>query len=449
MASKYDMHIDLGTDCAQTRAIRLVGESKSVLELGCATGYVSRILEQRGCRVVGIERNPEAAAQARQGGIEVIEADLDGIDYAHALGGRRFDVALCGDVLEHLREPGRALRGLRPLLGSQGYVVASIPNVVHASVLAEMLGGRFPYRPGGLLDDTHLRFFTRDSIYECFEGAGFVIDHLERLVLEPSETEFRTDLVGLPEPVTRALLGGEESRTYQFILTARPAEADPRSPGAARADEGTSTSVCASRGRPGRGTRAGREAKREAVRARIEYLEGARALLEKELAERQGAAACQEEHVKRLQDQAVAFASEVQRLHRELVARVGEVEWLHREVAARDEALVRETSVRDEALGHRHTELAAKAAEVEWLHREVALRDEALLRRRHEVDEHESGLRRMRQEVEAFAAAAESARARLNAAEEKVRELSTLRVVRLWRRLRHRGRGGPPVGRRA
>ena len=58
-----------------------IGDTDKVLVVGCATGYVSRILEQRGCRVVGIERNPEAAAQARQGGIEVIEADLDGIDY--------------------------------------------------------------------------------------------------------------------------------------------------------------------------------------------------------------------------------------------------------------------------------------------------------------------------------------------------------------------------------
>jgi hypothetical protein len=77
-------------------------------------------------------------------------------------------------------------------------VVASIPNVAHVSVIAELLEGWFRYRPVGLLDDTHVRFFTRDTIYECFEKAGFVISWLERIWIEPEFTEFRPDLSGFP-----------------------------------------------------------------------------------------------------------------------------------------------------------------------------------------------------------------------------------------------------------
>ncbi|HEY2944035.1 MAG TPA: class I SAM-dependent methyltransferase [Vicinamibacteria bacterium] len=225
MGKSYDLQIDLSRDSAHTRAIRLVGGGKLVLELGCATGYVSRILTERGCRVVGVEGHPEAAADARRICDEVIVADLDALDCRAALGDRRFDVILCGDVLEHLKDPRRLLAELRPFLRSDGRVVASLPNVAHASVIAELLSGRFAYRPWGLLDDSHLRFFTRDSIYECFEGAGFVIDHLERFIVEPADTEFQTDLSALPDAVARALLAGEESRTYQFILTARAADA--------------------------------------------------------------------------------------------------------------------------------------------------------------------------------------------------------------------------------
>lgn len=380
MAEKYDMQIDLGTDCAQTRTIRLVGEAKSVLELGCATGYVSRLLtQQRGCHVVGIERNHEAAAEARRACDEVIVADLDDLDYERQLGARRFDVVLCGDVLEHLRDPGRVLARLRPFLRPDGYVVASIPNVVHASVVAELLGGHFPYRPWGLLDDTHLRFFTRDSIYECFEGAGFVISHLERVLVEPSATEFRTDLSRVPEAVARVLLAGEESRTYQFVLTAHPAEGEvtiQARPGTVQAEEHPSAPVRGAHAGATVGSRALSKGKLEAVRGRIEHLRHDRERLEREL--------------ERLHCEDAARLREVEALHREVAKRAAEVEWLHQEVAVRD-------------------------TEVARLHREVALRDHR---------------------VEDLAATADSALLRVAAAEKKLRELASHPLVRLWQRLR-------------
>jgi 2-polyprenyl-3-methyl-5-hydroxy-6-metoxy-1,4-benzoquinol methylase len=220
---KYDYRIDLDADNAHTRVIRLVGERKQVLELGCARGYMSRVLVERfGCTVTGVEVDGAAADEARKVCRRVIVADLDRLDWVRELS-ERFDVVVCADVLEHLRDPGGALRGLADLLRPDGYVVASIPNVAHAAVLAELLEGRFRYRPLGLLDEGHLRFFTRESIYETFERAGFVVTHLERLRLEPEATEFRTDLSRLPPGLADLIRSGEESTTYQFVLTARPA----------------------------------------------------------------------------------------------------------------------------------------------------------------------------------------------------------------------------------
>jgi 2-polyprenyl-3-methyl-5-hydroxy-6-metoxy-1,4-benzoquinol methylase len=224
MTERYRGHLDDGADNAHTRVVRLVGERTNVLELGCASGYMSRALvERRGCRVTGVERDADAAESARKACSRVIVADVETPDWSAELGGERFDVAVCADVLEHLRDPVALLRRLREHLAPAGYVVASIPNVAHAAVLAELLQGRFPYRPIGLLDETHLRFFTRESVFECFERAGFVVAHLERVQVEPEATEFRTDPARLPPEVWRAIRAGEESTTYQFVLTARPA----------------------------------------------------------------------------------------------------------------------------------------------------------------------------------------------------------------------------------
>jgi 2-polyprenyl-3-methyl-5-hydroxy-6-metoxy-1,4-benzoquinol methylase len=220
---RYDAEANPAVDNTHTRVMRLVGRDKRVLELGCATGYMSRALTNEfGCIVTGIEVNPAAADEARTACARVIVGDLDAIDWHDALGTEQFDVIVTADVLEHLRNPAGVLAAVRSYLAPGGHLVASIPNVAHTSVLAELLQGRFTYQPFGLLDDTHIRFFTRDSIYECFEEAGFAVTHLDRLTLEPAETEFRTTLSSFPPEVVDWLGSREEATTYQFILTAHP-----------------------------------------------------------------------------------------------------------------------------------------------------------------------------------------------------------------------------------
>lgn len=218
---RYDSEIDMNMDSAHTRVVRLVGKNKKVLEVGCASGYMSRVLvEQFGCDVTGIEVDPEAAKMAREICSRVITGDLETLDIRRELAEDRFDVIICADVLEHLREPVRALSSLRPFLHPEGYVVASIPNIAHLSVVVDLILGRFTYRPLGLLDETHLRFFTRHSIVDCFDRAGFVITKLERIVLEPEKTEFRTILGDLPAELVEFLQAQDDSNTYQFVLCA-------------------------------------------------------------------------------------------------------------------------------------------------------------------------------------------------------------------------------------
>jgi 2-polyprenyl-3-methyl-5-hydroxy-6-metoxy-1,4-benzoquinol methylase len=202
-----------------SKIVSLVPPATRVLEFGCATGYMSQVLKDRlGCTVVGVEIDPEAAALAEQHTERVIVGDAEKIDYAAELAGEEFDVVMFADVLEHLKEPADVLRRIRPFVGENGVVVASIPNIAHASVRLALLGGEFRYREWGLLDDTHLRFFTRASIQELFEETGYVATHWLRQRLDVGETEIKVPQV--PDAVREWLASDPEATTYQFVLRA-------------------------------------------------------------------------------------------------------------------------------------------------------------------------------------------------------------------------------------
>ncbi len=147
--------------------LEMVGVGKRVLELGCSNGYMSRLLRQRNCQVTGVEADPLAATEARAYCEEVIVADLDARPLVDLLPGTPFDVAIFGDVLEHLRDPWRVFDETRAFLKPGSFAVLSIPNIAHGSVRLSLLRASFDYQPLGLLDSTHLRFFSLRSIHEA------------------------------------------------------------------------------------------------------------------------------------------------------------------------------------------------------------------------------------------------------------------------------------------
>lgn len=162
-----------------------------VLDVGCGAGRLgARLLnEGRAQAVHGIEQEPSAAAEARLTLDDVLAIDLESSDALAALTSRagNYDVVIVADVLEHLRDPWRVLAELAKTLKPGGVVVASIPNVRVASVLLPLVfRGRFTYAERGVLDRTHLRFFTRQSAIEMLEGAGLTIDVVRR-----SEAQWR------------------------------------------------------------------------------------------------------------------------------------------------------------------------------------------------------------------------------------------------------------------
>jgi 2-polyprenyl-3-methyl-5-hydroxy-6-metoxy-1,4-benzoquinol methylase len=217
---RYDFEIDLEANSVHANVVRLVGERQRVLELGCATGYMSEVMRSRGCYVVGVELDPIMAKMAEQHLDRLIVGDLDVLDLEQELGGERFGVIVAADVLEHLKDPLRVLRSLRCLLVEDGFLIASIPNVAHGSVRLALLEGRFPYQERGLLDRTHLHFFTRESIGQLFEAAGFVIADLVRHELDIGASEVPFDSSNAPKELQAALDGDPDATTYQFVIKA-------------------------------------------------------------------------------------------------------------------------------------------------------------------------------------------------------------------------------------
>ncbi len=165
--------------------------SARVLEIGCGMGRLGQAFKARvpDSAFFGVELMHDAAQEARSRLDGVLCANIEhDVSRVRELA-ERFDALVLGDVLEHFQDPWRVLTELRSFMTTDGMCVACIPNVGHWSMVAELLQGKWRYADQGLLDKTHLRFFTLDTAVELFEKAGWtVLDALPRK-LQPKETE--------------------------------------------------------------------------------------------------------------------------------------------------------------------------------------------------------------------------------------------------------------------
>jgi 2-polyprenyl-3-methyl-5-hydroxy-6-metoxy-1,4-benzoquinol methylase len=226
-ADIYDSPLDLNNaNDPRALALRLIPPGKAVLELGPATGRVTRVLSERGCKVVAVERDEAMAPNLERYCSRVVVGDVERLSLEEVVGDQRFDVILAGDFLEHLAHPLELLQELKKYLSSDGYVVASIPNIAHGSVRLSLLEGKFEYKDIGILDRTHLRFFTLDSILRLFTDAGFAIVDVQR-VRQDAFTEPYIDRPSRDKPELSAELkqfieDDPDAATVQFVVQAFP-----------------------------------------------------------------------------------------------------------------------------------------------------------------------------------------------------------------------------------
>lgn len=162
------------------RLAQLTGDSAAVLDVGCAVGYIGEFLRRSSSArwLAGIEIDPGAAERARPHYDQVIVGSIADPAVWSQLR-RRVDAMIFGDVLEHTADPVMVLAMARPKLSDDGVIVVSIPNIGYFKVRLRLLRGKFEYEDWGIMDRTHLRFFTLKTAQEMLGQAGFVVVHHE------------------------------------------------------------------------------------------------------------------------------------------------------------------------------------------------------------------------------------------------------------------------------
>jgi 2-polyprenyl-3-methyl-5-hydroxy-6-metoxy-1,4-benzoquinol methylase len=204
---------------SHARVAKLVGADKLVLDIGCGGGFLAERLAARGCQVTGVDNDEVLLKRAQTVCREVLRHDLDAVDSMDV--SARFDVVVMADILEHLRVPEKVLAQARSWLRPGGFAVISIPNVAHVSVRLKLLLGRFDYGPTGILDRTHLRFFTRRTFTSLLAEAGYEISDFIPIGRFPLIARFEHRL-WLRRLETVAAAAWPAGFAFQFVMRAKP-----------------------------------------------------------------------------------------------------------------------------------------------------------------------------------------------------------------------------------
>lgn len=178
-------------DNLRPEIIRLIDRAAlTILDVGCGNGKLGselkRLSPER--KVIGIEINKIAAAEARLLLDEVIEQDIDNLKLP--FNNDAFDCIIFADILEHLLDPEKVLKKFKPYLKQNGIIILSVPNMRHYTVILQLISRGWEYKDYGHFDRTHLRFFSLKSIKELITNSGYKIQKIEPRIVASKKVKF-------------------------------------------------------------------------------------------------------------------------------------------------------------------------------------------------------------------------------------------------------------------
>ena len=220
---KYDAELNLSVRTSLSLILQRLQPGGRVLELGPANGRLTRYMaDELKCTVdiveIDAEAGAEAAAFADIACLGPVEGNIDEGHWLERISGHEYDYIVCADVLEHLRNPGKVLGDCLGLLKKGGSLVASVPNIAHNGVIISLLSGYFDYRNLGLLDNTHIHFFTRLSFRNMAIQQGYKVVYETATYADVRETELGVDYSQIDRAMARALKCRPDGIAYQYVF---------------------------------------------------------------------------------------------------------------------------------------------------------------------------------------------------------------------------------------
>lgn len=220
---KYNFDLDMDNDNSCSLILRKIKNNSKVLEFGPAHGRMTKYLkEELWCNVSIVELDEEAGREAKKFSNYSFLGSSGNIENYYwldvlKLNKGKFDYIIFADVLEHLVDPLKALSSCKDLLNDDGRILISIPNVSHNSVIIDLINNKFNYNEIGLLDNTHLRFFTHDSLLDFVSKAGFKVNEEMETFCAVEHSEFKNSYSDVPEEVAKCLAERKYGEVYQFV----------------------------------------------------------------------------------------------------------------------------------------------------------------------------------------------------------------------------------------
>lgn len=219
--SKYDFELDMKTLNSNSVILKNIKPESTVLEIGCAHGRMTKYLNETLKCIVDIaeidEESGKIAAQwsqysflgSKHGNVEQ-EGYFDNISTT-------YEYIIFADVLEHLIDPLKVLTESKKLLRAGGSIWISIPNIAYNGIIIELMQDKFTYRETGLLDNTHLRFFTINSLDKMVKKAGLKIVQEQNLINNIRNSEFKNAYTEVPSQIASFLRLRPSGEVYQFV----------------------------------------------------------------------------------------------------------------------------------------------------------------------------------------------------------------------------------------